>query len=116
MSLFKYYTPKVLYYSTLQMVNTLFVHPPTMDLNPTSYFTAVLKAHQWIKQDLGSVIEPQVATSKDTTLEQIHSSLKSLETMLFGTEANYECTIKGCCLYTDELESRLKSHNHCVVA
>lgn len=115
MSLFKSYTPKVLYYSTLQMINTLFVHPPKMDLNPTSYFTAVLKAHQWIKKDLGSAIEQHDPLTKDTTIEQVHSSLKSLEIMLFGTEAEYECTIKGCCLYTEQLEHRLKSHSNCVI-
>lgn len=106
----------MLYYSTLQMINTLFVHPPKLDLNPTSYFTAVLKAHRWIKQDLGSVMEQEVPAAKDTTLEQVHSSLKSLEIMLFGTEAKYECTIKDCCLYTDELENRLKSQSRCVVS
>ena len=40
------------------MINTMFVHPPSLDLTPTSYFTATLKAHQWIKKDLGGVLGP----------------------------------------------------------
>lgn len=116
MSIFKSYTPKNLYYSTLRMIDTLFVHPPKLDSNPKSYFRAVLRAHQWIKSDLSDVIAEPVLDNKETTIDQVHASLISLEKMLFGTESSFECSIKGCCIYTEELENRLKTSSSCTIS
>lgn len=109
MSLFKSYSPKYLYYSTLTMINVLFEHPPKLDSNPTSYFTAVLEAHEWIKNDLKGVVNAEVPKQGDTTLEQVHESLSTIEKMLFGSQTEYPLSVKGCCLYTEDIEMRLKS-------
>ncbi len=107
MSLFKSYTPKALYLSTLRMVNTLFVHPPALDPNPTSYFRATITAHEWIKSDLKGIVPSKKAEKSDMTVEQVHSSLVAIEQMLFGEKSTYDATIKDCCLYTEYLEGRL---------
>ena len=109
MSLFKSYTPQTLYLSTLKMVNTLFVHPPKLEANPTSYFTATIKAHEWIKSDLKGIVDPKEMAQTEMTVEHVHSSLISIESMLFGEKTSFEPTIKGCCLYTEHLESKLSS-------
>ena len=117
MSLFKVYTPKSLYQKTLSMIHTMFVYPPKMDFNPTSYFTATLKAHEWIKKDLSSVL-PQEATSENdaqATIEQIHASLQQIEQLLFGTQTEYDKTLEGCYLYTGTLEKRLRPSSRCSV-
>ena len=115
MSLFKSYTPKILYHYTLSMIDSIFVHPPTMDLTPTSYFKAVLDAHQWIKNDLEPSLAPLPPDEapKTATLEQIHASLAVIEKMLFGSESTFEPTLEGCCLYTLFLEKRLRPSSTC---
>jgi hypothetical protein len=115
MSLFKTYTPRSLYSSTLRMINTMFVHPPKLDLAPTSYFKATIEAHKWIKTDLSETIPLEEAAEGETTIEQIFQSLVGIEKMLFGTQADFEVTIRGCCWYTESLEARLKPTYGCVV-
>ena len=116
MSLFKSYTPKYLYLSTLTMINTLFARPPVLDLNPSSYFKAGLSAHDWIRNDLSGVVRSETPTEGDTTLDQVHESLTTIERMLFGTKSDFECSVKGCCLYTEHIEMGLKSSiTSCVV-
>lgn len=115
MSLFKTYTPRSLYCSTLRMINTMFVHPPNLDLAPSSYFKATMRAHQWIREDLSEVIVRPEAEERDTTVEQIYQSLVAIENMLFGTTSEFEVTIRGCCWYTESLETRLSPTSGCVI-
>lgn len=116
MSIFKSYTPRTLYHATLKMVGTLFVRPPKLKSNPTSYFTAVIEAHQWIKKDLTGVLKEEQTAQENTTIKQIHSSLRSIEMMLFGEESEFDTTIKGCCIYTEYIEMRLNTATgSCVV-
>ena len=117
MSLFKTYTPKILYRNTLRMINTMFVHPPSLDLTPTSYFTATLKAHQWIKKDLGGVInDTDTDINENTTIDQVHSSLVHMEKILFGSNTTFDVSIEGCCEYTVFIENKLKSSSlTCVI-
>jgi hypothetical protein len=116
MSLFKTYTPKVLYKNTLSMINTMFVHPPSLNLKPTSYFTATLLAHKWIKNDLGEVMEnTKIDLNESTTLDQVYSSLVHMEKLLFGSSTSFNVTIRGCCEYTEFLENKLKSNSICVI-
>ena len=86
-----------------------------MDLNPSSYFRATLVSHDWIKKDLRGVITTEPTLSSDTTVEQVHASLCSIEKMLFGTDSTFEVSVKGCCLYTESLESRLVGRALCTV-
>ena len=115
MSLFKTYTPRSLYCSTLRMINTMFVHPPTLDLAPASYFKATIEAHKWIKIDLSDTIPLAEAAEGETTVQQIYHSLVAIEKMLFGTKTDFELTIRGCCWYTESLETRLKPSYGCVI-
>ena len=116
MSLFKTFTPKVLYRNTLCMINTMFIHPPSLDLEPTSYFTATLKAHEWIKQDLDGVInDTDIDINESTTIDQVHSSLAHLEKILFGSNTTFDVSIEGCCEYTVFIENKLKKKSLCVI-
>ncbi len=110
MSIFKSYTPKALYMSTLRMVNTLFMHPPALDPNPKSYFRATITAHEWIKADLKGIVPSKEAEKSEMTVEQVHSSLVAIELMLFGEKSAFDATIKDCCLYTEYLEGRLHGY------
>ena len=79
MSIFRSYTPKYLYESTLRMVNALFARPPTLELEPASYFRATLLAHEWMKNDLkGVVLAPDVVQG-ETTIVHVHHSLQILK-------------------------------------
>jgi len=115
MSLFKTYTPRSLYCSTLRMINTMFVHPPNLDLAPASYFKAIVQAHEWIKKDLSGVIASERPANGETTVQQVHQSLATIEKMLFGTQSEFEVTLRGCCWYTESIEARLKPTSGCVV-
>ena len=97
------------------MINTMFAHPPKLDLEPTSYFRATLKAHDWIKKDLKDVLTSEQPEDTETTIQQIHQSLNSIEKMLFGSVTEFEATIRGCCWYTEYLENRLKPTSGCIV-
>ena len=93
----------------------MFVHPPNLDLAPASYFKATIKAHKWIKDDLAGTIPTEQAPEGETTVEQVYQSLVAIEKMLFGTKSEFKVTIRGCCLYTESLEARLKPTTGCAV-
>jgi len=93
----------------------MFVHPPTLDLAPASYFKATIEAHKWIKIDLSDTIPLAEAAEGETTVQQIYHSLVAIEKMLFGTKTDFELTIRGCCWYTESLETRLKPSYGCVI-
>lgn len=93
----------------------MFVHPPNLDLAPSSYFKATIQAHKWIKNDLVDTIPSEHASEGETTIEQVYQSLAAIEKMLFGTKSDFEVTIRGCCLYTESLETRLKPTSGCVI-
>lgn len=97
------------------MVNALFARPPTLELEPASYFRATLLAHEWMKNDLKGVVLAPDVTQGETTIVHVHHSLQSIEKMLFGTESEYEATIKDCCIYTESLEKRLCDTSSCSI-
>ena len=93
----------------------MFVHPPQLNLVPASYFKATIEAHKWIKNDLAETIPLEQVEDGDTTIQQIYQSLVAIEKMLFGTKTDFEITIRGCCRYTESLETRLQPTYTCVV-
>tara|TARA_B110000091_G_scaffold214310_1_gene266970 strand:+ start:3747 stop:4121 length:375 start_codon:yes stop_codon:yes gene_type:complete len=123
MSLFKTYSPQLLWKLSLQLVNSIFRNPPKMKVEPESYFKSILEAHQIIRDDLTGTFDPHNITlaTANTTIGQIYSSLQELDQMLFGstTDVSVACfsnSIEGCCLYTKYLEQRLKkSTNTCLL-
>ena len=115
MSIFRSYSPRLLYESTLRMINAMFAKPPSLDIEPASYFRATLIAHEWMKRDLNNVIPTNVAVDGETTIVHVHNSLVSIEKMLFGTQTPFKSTIKDCCLYTEYLERRLSNENRCTI-
>ena len=116
MSLFRTYTPKYLYQETLSLVNMMFHCPPSIPTKKSeSYFQGVLRIHNIIRDDLNDILPEDTAPSKDTTVEQVHASLTSLEQQLFGSQTAFEKDIKGCCLQTRALEQRLSEKSSCSV-
>lgn len=114
MSLFKTYTPKRLWETTLRLINTMFHTTPSFTTEPKSYFRAVLHAHKCIHDDLKDIFPSDTNESpKDTTIAHVHESLVSLEEMLFGTKTEFPATIEGCCKYTEYMEMNLGSRNMC---
>lgn len=117
MSLIKTYSPKTLWVSTLRLLNVIFRHPPTVTVDPVSYFQAVLDMHVFINEDLkGTLTEECEATSSNpvATIELIYHSLTTLEKMLFGTSRSFVVSVEGCCLYTEHVEHTLsQSRNRC---
>lgn len=116
MSIFKSYTPRILYQHTLCMIRSIFVHPPKMELKPTSYFKAVLDAHTWIRNDLKAHLPEHSNQSENDhqpTIEQIHASLVDIELLLFGSKSDFPSTIEGCCLYTVHLKDKLQPKSSC---
>ena len=116
MSIFRTYSPQTLWDATLKLVNTLFHTPPDLPCKPSSYFTAILKAHAWIRNDLRGIFDEVISEPINATVEQIHTSLRELEGILFNSE--YEClaTIEGCQRYTEQLISRLKNTTSCAIS
>ena len=118
MSLFKQYSPELLWTLTLRLANAIFRNPPKMQVEPESYFKSVMHAHQVIRDDLTGTFDGVSRSSATTTIGQIYSSLQDLDRLLFGSEvsSSFPNSIEGCCLYTDYLERRLKkSQNVCVL-
>ena len=118
MSLFKSYTPKKLYLSTLRLVNSLFHQPPRIKSSPASYFKEVLNMHALIREDLNGVLQPTRSgqpPAKTVTVKQIHASLVSTEQQLFGKSSPFDDDLRGCCLYTNYLEKQLSTSSSCVI-
>lgn len=117
MSVFRTYTPKFLFRETLSLINILFHAPPRIDTNVAhSYFQASLNIHQQIHNDLNDILPVEPACEGgETTIEQVHVSLQTLEKQLFGSSSNFDVDIKGCCLYTRSLERRLSTSTGCWV-
>jgi hypothetical protein len=115
MSIFRTYSPQTLWGATLNLVNTLFHTPPTLPPRPSSYFTATLKAHKWIRNDLQGIFDEVIDEPINATIEKIHKSLQELETILFNSEYSVPVTIEGCQKYTEQLISRLKHTHTCVI-
>lgn len=116
MSLFRTYTPKLLFRDTLSLINILFHAPPRIHpVAAHSYFHATLSIHKQIRKDLNQILTEDVEPTSDTTIEQVHASLQKLETQLFGSTSTFDVDIKGCCLYTRSLETRLSTSTGCSV-
>ena len=115
MSIFRTYSPQTLWVATLTLVNTLFHIPPTLPQQPSSYFTAILCAHQWIRNDLKGIFEDVVVESTTATIEKVHTSCQELEKMLFNSCYDCPATIKGCHLYTEHLTYRLQKTQSCSI-
>tara|TARA_B110000285_G_scaffold157237_1_gene175415 strand:- start:1132 stop:1482 length:351 start_codon:yes stop_codon:yes gene_type:complete len=115
MSLFKSYTPKKLYLSTLRLVNSLFHVPPQVKKDPVSYFREVLNIHAVIRKDLKGILKEVQNPEKIVTVMQVHASLASIEQQLFGTTSEFDADIRGCCLYTTYLEKQLSTSSICTI-
>lgn len=117
MSIFRTYTPKRLWETTLRLVNAMFHTRPSFTAEPKSYFRAVLHAHNSIRGDLEDIltIHPPDISRDATTVVHVHASLVSLETILFGTQTEFPTTVEGCCKYTENMEERLGNRSSCVV-
>jgi len=116
MSLFRTYTPKFLFRETLSLINILFHAPPKIDtVAAHSYFQATLNIHKQIRKDLNDILTEDAEPTSDTTVDQVHASLQKLEKQLFGSSSNFDVDIKGCCLYTRSLETRLSTGGGCLV-
>jgi hypothetical protein len=115
MSLFKSYTPKNLYISTLRLVNSLFHQPPRIKSSPASYFKEVLNMHALIREDLNGVLQQMQNPAKTVTVKQIHASLVSTEQQLFGITSPFDDDLRGCCLYTKYLEKQLSTSSSCLI-
>ena len=84
-------------------------------MDPHSYFQATMNIHKQIRTDLNDILTEDVAPTSDTTVEQVHVSLQKLEKQLFGSTSTFDVDIKGCCLYTRSLETRLSTSTGCSV-
>lgn len=115
MSLFRKYTPRSLYVSTLQLVNSLFHVPPPVTSSPSSYLKEVLQLHCTIRADLNGILTNTTGPTEATTIQQIHSSITLLEQQLFGTDTTFNVDIAGCCLHTQHLEQRLNHPQSCLL-
>ena len=118
MSLFKTYSPKVLWTTTLQLTNAIFRNPPLLQVEPSSYFKSVIQAHTYIRHDLSGTFDDTKVPDKkaETTVENIHDSLQGLEQLLFGEMSAFDTSLEGCCLYTSYLEQSLNKHEkRCVL-
>lgn len=117
MSIFRTYTPKRLWETTLRLVNAMFHTRPAFTSEPKSYFRAVLHAHNSIRQDLKDMllISPPDVTNETTTVAHVHASLKSLERTLFGTKSDFPSTVEGCCKYTEYMEEQLGNRPTCAI-
>lgn len=117
MSLFRVHSPKTLWMSTLRLVNVLFHTPPHLSSDPVSYFTDILKAHQWIRHDISGIFEEEIVTDDNpkTSIGKIHVSLKELEKILFDVETEWPSTIEGCQKHTECLEKKLQTST-CVLS
>jgi hypothetical protein len=116
MSLYKSYSPKTLWLSSLKLVHTFFHTPPKLPVEPASYFSEVIRAHKWIKNDLSGHFEQVVNTaSNGATIGQIHASLQELSQTLFDCKSEWPATVKGCQLYTEELTLKLSGSCLCSI-
>lgn len=118
MSLFKTYSPKQLYMETVCLTGTIFHRPPTIDVDPSSYFHSVSQMHSYIIHDLKGIF-PQQPAPKDATqitIEQLHLTLSELEQLLFGNASDFDATIEGCCLHTKHVHQKLSfSKSRCQI-
>ena len=104
----KTYSPQTLWTRTLRLLNVIFRHPPNVEVDPVSYFQAVLTMHDFIRNDLdGTFVPAPTVPPPSATIELISHSLTALEKMLFDTSHPFAPTVEGCCLYTDYLERTL---------
>ena len=115
MSIFRTYSPQTLWVATLALVNTLFHIPPTLPQKPSSYFTAILYAHQCIHNDLKGIFDESVVEPATATIEKVHASCQELEKILFNSCFDCPATIKGCHLYTEQLTYRLQKTQTCSI-
>ena len=115
MSLFKSYTPRILYLCTLRLVNSLFHVPPCVKNNPVSYFSEVLNIHAVIRQDLNGVLKEIQNPPDSVTIVQVHASLLSIEQQLFGMTSEFDVDLRGCILYTKYLEQQLSTSSTCII-
>lgn len=116
MSIYKSYSPRTLWLSTLKLVDAFFHVSPQMPTEPASFFSEVMRAHELIRKDIQSNFEDiPVHKYSNATLEQIHGSLVQLSKMILGEEFQYPVSIKGCQLYTEEIERKLSTNYFCVI-
>ena len=96
MSIYKSYSPRTLWLSTLKLVDAFFHVSPQMPTEPASFFSEVMRAHELIRKDIQSNFEDiPVHKYSNATLEQIHGSLVQLFKNDIGRKFQYPVS-KGC--------------------
>lgn len=120
MSLFKTYSPRTLYLSTLRLTNTLFRRAPDVETPSDNYLRYVLQLHGEIRKDITPMFVCTESTS-DTDLDKIytqriHDSLCNLEYVLLGSTSEWPKTIEGCEKYTDDLIKQLRHSEFCLIS
>lgn len=116
MSLFKTYSPKSLFLSTLKLANCLFRRPPVIEAAGTTYFRYVLQLHGYIRQDMDSMFTVETTECESTvSIAKIYQSLSELEKILLGSSSLYKETIEGCERYTNHIREQLNHSDTCTV-
>ena len=109
MSIFKTYSPKSLWRSTLKMSNCLFRVSPRLDSESSTYLASVLQLHDCIRKDISPMFDRTETSPSECSIEKVHASLCDLEKLLFNTNSEFEKTVEGCEKFTDHITKRLSS-------
>lgn len=115
MSVWRTFSPKTLWLSTLNLTNSLFRRKPDMDCELDTYFSNILQIHDHIRKDIDPMFESQMTVTNDCPIQSIHASLISLEKVLFNTSTEFEISLEGCEKYTDNLRIRLNKTESCQI-
>ena len=115
MSIFKTYSPKSLWRSTLKMSNCLFRISPKLNSESSTYLASVLQLHDCVRKDISPMFEPTNISPSECSIERVHASLCDLEKLLFNTSSEFDKTVEGCEKFTDNITKRLTSDT-CLVS
>ena len=118
MSLFKTYSPRTLYLSTLKLTNALFRRAPEVETPSDNYLKHILQLHDEIRKDMGSmfVSDHRPPQTDQIYTEKIYDSLCNLETILLGGKSEWPKTIEGCEKYTTDIIKQLQKSETCLIS
>tara|TARA_B110001450_G_C17654640_1_gene494652 strand:+ start:1324 stop:1683 length:360 start_codon:yes stop_codon:yes gene_type:complete len=119
MSLFKTYSPRTLYLSTLKLTNALFRRAPKVETPSDNYLKHVLQLHDEIRKDMTAMFDSDPGGNVSTDpiyTEKIYESLCNLETILLGGKSKWPKTIEGCEKYTADIIKQLQKSEACLIS
>ncbi len=116
MSIFKTYSPKSLWRATLKMSNCLFRISPKLNSKSSTYIVSVLQLHNCIRKDISPLFEPSEPSVSECSIEKVHASLCDLEKILFNTNSDFEKTVEGCEIFTNDITKRLAYSDTCLLS